>query len=165
MLDAPASPISEFKILKPQATLELLERRDIGGIYSIALTNIYEKLLEAGYIPDQPECWSGNHFHVYVGESYSLKLRLADHFLGDERSSNFRKTLAAVLGIGLRNRNFEITKFLKANAVVGIYNFNFEFDFEKRLIEQTACPLNIAGKGKSQFSKKLRALRKANQEV
>ena len=148
----------KFEILNPTQLFGKLDRHDVGGLYSIGLANVHESLVRIGYLKETPEVWTGSHFHVYVGETYSLKARMRQHFGLDDEKSNFRSTLALVLGM-----DDERTKrYLIENAIVGWCYVDYMGDVERDLIKKTACPLNVRGKGPSPFATRLRQLRRAS---
>lgn len=150
--------ITEFDFCDAEAVFEELEKRDVGGVYSIAISNFHEHLLEFGYVPEPeiPEIWSGRHFHCYVGETYSLKVRLRDHLLGENGDIGFRQSASLVLGLS----GSALTQFLIQNSIIAHRYFPFMGDVEERLIQATACPLNLRGKGKSPFARKMRSARR-----
>ncbi|MCR9266009.1 MAG: hypothetical protein NXI03_00395 [Alphaproteobacteria bacterium] len=146
----------KFELFTPDELFKKLAQHDVGGIYSIGLTRIHEVLVRAGYIKEAPEVWTGSHFHVYVGETYSLKVRMGQHFGLDGEVSNFRTTLAMVLGMD----DAATKRFLFEKAVIGWRYVDFMGDVERDLIKRTACPLNLRGKGPSPFAKRLRKLKR-----
>ena len=165
MSSSPFHPITDFDgnltSLDPEALFQRLTHHDEAGVYSIALANIRDVLIESGYRPEAPEVWSGSHLHVYVGETYSLKHRLQDHFAGDHRLSSVRKTLMALTGMS----ESAVTSFLWQNALVSFGYFPYIGDVERFLIQNTACPFNLSGKGSDQFAVKLRRLRKGTCQI
>lgn len=158
---APFHPITDFDgnltSLDADALIQRLAHHDEGGVYSIALANIRDVLVGNGYQPAAPEVWSGKHLHVYVGETYSLKLRMQDHFAGDQQTSSVRKSLMTLTSMS----ETAITSFMRQNALISFGYFPYMRDVERYLIQNTACPFNLRGKGSDQFAKRLRCLRRA----
>ena len=83
---------------------------------------------------------------------------MGQHFGLDGEASNFRTTLAMVLGMD----DAATKRFLFDNAVIGWRYVDYMGDVERDLIKRTACPLNLRGKGPSPFAKRLRILRRAS---
>jgi hypothetical protein len=151
-------PFSDFEFRISDSIFRNLDKRDAAGVYSIAISNFYEPLSKLGFEaePGMPEVWTGEYFHAYVGETYSLKARLRDHLLGEAGEIGFRQSASLVLGLN----GTKLNTFLIENSIVACRMVPFMGDVEAELIRTTACPLNLRGKGQSPFAKRLRALRK-----
>ena len=164
MIDEQTLPVAypdSFKLEASSDIFEKLYQKDVGGVYSIAISGIYEKLIDLGYRPEpgMPEVWSGDYLHSYIGETYSLKTRLRDHLFGENGDVGFRRSIGIVLGLS----GDQLSGFLFQNSAIAYRYVPLMGDVESHLIQTTACPLNLRGKGSSRFAKRLRqAKRVAN---
>ena len=138
--------------------------RDAPGVYLI--------LLQGGDIlfgdfDTLPLLASEGYYHAYTGESIGIRSRLLHHLTGTIRESTFRESLLALQFsravlwaeqiAGLGDLEARLSAWLVDNACVAYRVRNYIRDGEQEMLTRSASPLNLSGRPKDQFAKRLKA--------
>ena len=144
------------------------------GVYAIFVKHGTRLLDESGFGGDPKRAtWTINkdYRHVYTGESYSLRQRLAAHTSGSVFVSNLRETLLAlheatgVLGssVSVDQTQGEIeaslTAWIGGNVMIGFKPCHYVKDAEAAVLQRGDSPLNIDRQQPTPFAALLRRLR------
>lgn len=140
------------------------------GVYVLLIANGNEILERAGYRAQSDRApWKlGRFVHLYTGESFGVRSRVAHHVTGTIKDSNFRMTLlalqAACHAISPTTQSWVsedwLTEWLRQNALVGFRRAEFIKEVEADILERSPSPLNIAGRSRSTFTKTLMGMRR-----
>jgi hypothetical protein len=144
------------------------------GVYLLFLAGGQKLLERTGYFRTESKepLSTDDQVHVYTGAAGDLRRRLLQHFVGDVRRSNLRKTLfaierakQAVSRTGTPRCHVTDEKslghWLYRNALVAVGCTNDPFGSERALLSRFSSPLNIRADRASAYSQALMGWREA----
>jgi transposase-like protein len=144
------------------------------GVYAVFIRGGAAMLERTGYVEDPalPLWRRTDADHVYTGETYGIRSRLAQHLNGDIRVSNLRETLLALqssdealLGRASLDRGRDaseesLTRWLRTHAVIGYRSCGYVRDVEAAILSATASPLNVSRQNPTAYTATLLDLRR-----
>ena len=145
------------------------------SVYCILLRGGSELMAQAGYFPDprMPTWEVDRHLHIYTGESYGIRDRLAQHLAGNIKDSGMRESILAIQWLassppnglsdfnGRETTEAALTEWLKTEATIAFKTCHYTRQAQNAIIARTATPLNISDRAATPFSRLLQTLSNA----